>query len=341
MVSKEAGIFLPRERETGINPFVPTRNNEVVVFPQVHLSPPQKEVLILTAQGLSRKQIAEKLFLQIGSIAQHRKAIKDAFLTNSMLHAVVKAVNTDILDVSELTKDLDKQSLEKLSRKELEVLGSFANGRNQQGPGTRNLQSVRRKLELNSLQSTLLYMAVKKEGALPSEEYRALTYQQRRVFKLIISGYSTKQISEMLNATITAIGSHRRQIFKLFDVSTITELLIKLVEMKTIDPYKYIETVKKANNHFLKNVNTADISSLLPAISKGEKVFLNAFVKSSIKGGFNKEIANLLKIPTATVIGRCRSISRKLGGAKREHIAMWYIAATTPIRPDPTNAVEA
>jgi len=247
------------------------------------------------------------------------------------------------LDVPELTKDLDKQALEKLSKREFQVLESFSNGNNPKETGeilslhrysvSRIFISARIKLGLNSPQIILLYMDAKKRNALPPKEYSSLTDKKKRIFKLIVSGHSRKQMAKKLNVTKTSIASSYDEIFKSFGASSLTELLIKLVNMKILDPHKYIEDVKKENNNFLKNVDTAsNISSLLLEINEKEMAVLNAFITSIIKGGGqNKEIADLLGKPKHQVANHFASISKKLGGAKRGHIAMWYIAATNEV----------
>ncbi len=345
MVGKEAGIFAP-PTETGFRPPVSIRNSEVVIFPEVRLTRRQKQMLTLTVQGLSIKDIAEELSLHIGSISIHRRHIKDAFGTDSMFQSIIKAANMGILDVSELTKGMDKEALEKLSKRELEVLESFSNSNNPKEtarslhirPSTlhKDCDSIRKKLGLEKnpqrglayLPSILLYMGAKKENVLPPKEFTDLSGKQKVVLKLTLSGYSAKQISEKLNHTTNCIYARHHKIFESFGVSTFTELLIKLVDKKFLDPRQYIEDVKKADSNFLKNVDSADISSLLSVISSDEWVFLNAFVTGNKKGTTNKEIADVLNVSTVTIHGSILSISKKLGGAKREHIAMWYLAAT-------------
>lgn len=190
MTGIERRTFTPTEivpRETGIYLPVLTRTREVVVFPKVHLTPREIEVLNLTAQGFSSEEIKQKLSLgkklplNLRTIKSYKQHISDAFGTNTMLQSVIMAVNMNILDVSELTKDMDKQALQKLSARELQALENLANGVNPEKTAkslyvSREtfdaiLESARRKLNLEKnpqkrlrdLPAILLYMAVKKQ----------------------------------------------------------------------------------------------------------------------------------------------------------------------------------
>lgn len=357
MAGRETGTFVPRT-ETAFKSPVPAIENKLIIFHGLKFTQRRIDILTLTAQGLSRKQIAEMLSLSIHTIDSHATSISSAFGTSNLFWPVIETARISIIDIPKPTIAMDEQTQEKLSNREHETLESLTNGRDIEETASflnvtpyavnARLKSAHEKLGfkkssqkgLDNLGLALIYLDAKKSGTLLPREYLSLSQKKRQIFKLITSGHSTKQISEILKTKMKTISSFRYLIIEFLKASGFTEFLIKLVDKKLLDPNKYIENVKKLNDNFLTNVDPENISSLLSKMSKEELDVLDTFVTGDKKGGQNKEIAEPLRTSKFIVVGRMREISKKLGRAKREHIAMWYLAATSPPQPDPTNSTD-
>lgn len=88
MAGRETGTFVP-PTETGFRPPVFSRKNEVLVFNGIPFTSRRIEVLTLSASGLSRQEIAEKLSLHIMTIDKHRGGIKDELGTDNIFSSII------------------------------------------------------------------------------------------------------------------------------------------------------------------------------------------------------------------------------------------------------------
>jgi DNA-binding CsgD family transcriptional regulator len=73
--------------------FIDVKVNEVYKPIKNILSPREKQILILLAEGKSRTAIAEKLFISKFTIDNHRKNMLEKTETNSISELVSKAIN--------------------------------------------------------------------------------------------------------------------------------------------------------------------------------------------------------------------------------------------------------
>jgi DNA-binding NarL/FixJ family response regulator len=154
----------------------------------LELSLREKEVLRLMASGLSNKQIASMLFAEDGhelslrTVQVHLRRMFGVLGASNRLNAVIIGIDRKIINLEELTRGWDKDSVSSLTKNEEEVLDAMLiNGGKASSdkeiasylsaPGDvikpRTIRSrievIYSKLKPNRIQSTLLYMAAKEQ----------------------------------------------------------------------------------------------------------------------------------------------------------------------------------
>ncbi len=117
---------------TKFSPINPPEPATREFIPKVYLAPKAIKVIILTAQGLSINQIAEKVGQKPRTVSGYRSYIYDTLGTHNMFDSIIKAVNMDSVDIFELIKNImNEKALEALEKQPkilLQALDSLANG---------------------------------------------------------------------------------------------------------------------------------------------------------------------------------------------------------------------
>lgn len=93
-----------------------------------YLTPREKEVLYLTARGLSSKEIAGKLIVSERTVEVHQDHIRGKFDVDSITQAVFRTIEKGGLSLEQITQDLDSdqiKSIDSLTPRELEALKLF------------------------------------------------------------------------------------------------------------------------------------------------------------------------------------------------------------------------
>jgi DNA-binding NarL/FixJ family response regulator len=67
------------------------------------------------------------------------------------------------------------------------------------------------------------------------ELYNTLTNREREVFQMMVEGYSTKKISEMLCLSPSTIKSHRSNIMEKLKMENISKLIQYAIHLGIID----------------------------------------------------------------------------------------------------------
>lgn len=75
------------------------------IFPKYHcgiepLTPREKEVLQLAAEGLKQQEIAEKLFISRRTVNNHIQTINEKFYVNSTIAAIVRGIELGIVTLN-------------------------------------------------------------------------------------------------------------------------------------------------------------------------------------------------------------------------------------------------
>lgn len=202
-----------------------------------HLTPRQKDILSLTARGLSRKQIAEQLGISIRTVKDHQRGARSFFGAENLMRAVFLALDQDELTYKEVVKGWDKTVLSKLTPRDIEVVDAMTinNGENISNKKIgdhlyitlntvrSHLQSIRRKTKMNRMQIGILYAARKsgnEKNYLPPQEEKSskqpavLTPREMEVLVLTAKGFSRKEIADQLSISIKTVSAHRRAIYQ-------------------------------------------------------------------------------------------------------------------------------
>ena len=61
-------------------------------------------------------------------------------------------------------------------------------------------------------------------------KYQRLTKREKEIFKLIVKGHSTKEISDILYISIRTVETHRKNILKKMDVKNSVEMIREAIE---------------------------------------------------------------------------------------------------------------
>lgn len=78
--------------------------------PDHHLTPRQREILILMAQDYTAREVADRLCLSRDTVKTHLAFMRERMEVHSVIAALAMAIRTGQIDVTDLTTDTPKDA---------------------------------------------------------------------------------------------------------------------------------------------------------------------------------------------------------------------------------------